>query len=145
MRRERPKFMKAGVCHARGVMSIPSARLNLKFPALARPARPDACAFSSTRCQHASNIAHSFKNKQQTLPSLHTSWRAKTTGLVNLRQGAQAGSMPHANACHHLPFRLYTEAAAAKVQQGGAQGHARQEQRHAAPQLGAFSHGVSPE
>ncbi|MDE8731231.1 hypothetical protein PZH39_16195, partial [Desulfovibrio desulfuricans] len=59
--------------------------------------------------------------------------------------GAQAGSMPLADVCHHLPFGFHTEAAAAKIQQGGAQGNARQEQRQAAQQLAAFNDVVSPE
>ena len=126
-------------------MSIPSARLSLKFPTLARPARPDAGTISSTRCQHACNIDQCFKSKQQTLPFLRATGACKNDRVCQFEAGAQAGSMPHADVCHHLPFGFYTEAAAAKIQQGGAQGNARQEQRQAAQQLAAFNHGVSPE
>ena len=86
--------MKAGVCHARGVMSIPSARLSLKFPTLARPARPDAGTISSTRCQHACNIDQCFKSKQQTLPFLRATGACKNDRVVNLGQGHKPGQCP---------------------------------------------------
>ncbi|WP_298996119.1 hypothetical protein [uncultured Desulfovibrio sp.] len=101
-------------------MSIAPARLNLKFPTLARLARPDACAVSSTPCQSASNLDQCFKSKQQTLPFLRATGACKNDRVCQFVAGAQAALMPHADVCHHLAFGFHTEAAAAKIQQGGA-------------------------
>ena len=51
-------------------------------------------------------------------------WARKNDRACQFEAEAQAALMPHADACHHLTFGFYTEAAAAKIQQGGAQGHA---------------------